>query len=110
MIPYANATLTKIVPLSASDDYEDVATEGTPRWESTVGVYVIDERVELQSGDAVNEVIQTRVEVPWRVGKLIERGDRLTYTDENGDVQERAAGTLTSTVLAGRVRVLLEDQ
>jgi hypothetical protein len=108
MIPYANATLTAITPVASSADYDQLATDGTPRWTGELGIYVVEERREVLGADREDEVLQTRVEIPYAIGRLAERGDTLTYTYENA-IARRVAATITRAQLVGRVRVLLED-
>lgn len=116
MIPYVNATLTAITPTGASADYDQPAAGGTPRWTGSLGIYVAEETLEelasvtarAVAGDRLDEILRTRLEIPYNIGQLVERGDTLTYTYEGGEVQ-RVAGTITHAPLVGRVRVLLRD-
>lgn len=109
MIPYMNATLTAVTPAATSDDYDHASTYGAARWTGSVGVYVAEERVEELSAGRQDEVLQTRLEMPYTgPGVLVERGDKLTYTLD-GETVNRFAGTITRAPLMGRVRVLLVD-
>jgi hypothetical protein len=108
MIPYTNGTLTAVTSVGTSADYDDEPTPGTVRWTGSLGIYVAEQDVETLSQDRVDEVIQTRLEIPYNIGKLVRRGDTLTYTYENEQVQ-RVAGTITHAPLVGRVRVLPEN-
>jgi hypothetical protein len=116
MIPYVNATLTAITPVGTSADYDTPATDGTPRWTGTLGIYVAEEVVETIAtpsatsavSNRIDEILQTRLELPYTVGRLVKRGDTLTYTYEGAAVT-RTAGTLSHAPLVGRVRVLLEN-
>jgi hypothetical protein len=107
-IPFSNAALTKITSVGSGDDYDQPASTGTDRWTGSVGIYVAEEIVEVLGNERVDEVKQTRLEIPYAVGQLIVRGDTLTYTYEGAQVP-RVAGTISRAQLIGRVRVLLED-
>lgn len=107
-IPYVNATLTAIIPPASSDDYDTPGTSGAARWTGEQGVYVAEELVEDQTGDRVDELVQTRVEIPWPLGRLVNRGDVLTYTYEDGE-RTRKARNIIHAPIVGRVRVTLED-
>jgi hypothetical protein len=108
VIPFRNGTLSSIAPVGTSADYDTPAAPGAPRWEGEEGIYVAEEIVEVLSPGKVDEVLQTRLEIPHFVGRLVHRDDLLTYTYENVTVT-RTAGTITHAPLVGRVRVLLED-
>lgn len=108
MIPYVNATLTAIAPVGTSADYDTPATAGTARWTGSEGIYVAEEIVETLSPGKVDEVKQTRLEIPYTTGRLVQRGDRVTYTYEDAPVT-RVAGTIAHAPLVGRVRVLVEN-
>lgn len=108
MIPYRNASLTAITAVGTSPDYDDPGTAGTVRWTGAEGIYVAEEIVETLSPGRVDEVKQTRIEIPYSTGSLVQRGDTLTYTYEGASTQ-RKAGTITHAPLVGRVRVLVEN-
>lgn len=108
MLPYVNATLTAVTAVGTSADYDTPAAPGLARWTGSEGIYVAEEIVETLSPGKVDEVKQTRIEIPYTIGKLVERGDTLTYTYEDAPVA-RVAGTITHAPLVGRVRVLLEN-
>lgn len=116
MIPYRNATLTAITPVGASADYDQPASGGIPRWTGRLDIYVADEVKEIIGtasagavvADRIDEIVQTRVEIPYNIGRLVQRGDTITYTYEGRSVT-RTAGTITHASLVGRVRILLED-
>jgi hypothetical protein len=107
-IPYVNASLTAITAVGTSPDYDDPGSPGTARWTGAQGVYVAEEVIETLSPGRVDEVKQTRIEIPYLIGKLVQRGDTLTYTYESAS-QQRKAGTITHAPLVGRVRVLVEN-
>lgn len=109
MIPYVNAALTKITAIGTSDDYDDAATSGADRWTGSVGIYVDDTRGQVISPQRIDEIDQTRLEIPWTVGRLVQRGDTLTYTYQ-GATETGVAGTLSGDQLVGRRRVLLENR
>lgn len=108
MLPYTNATLTAITPVGTSTDYDTPASAGTPRWTGTLAIYIAEEIIETLSPGKVDEVKQTRIEIPYDTGKLVHRGDTLTYTYEAGTVA-RIAGTISHAPLVGRVRILVEN-
>lgn len=109
MIPWTNATLTAIRQPGTSPDWDQAASGLVTRWSGDLAVYVADEIREDQTGLSVDELLVTRVEVPWQYGRLIERGDTLEYTDETGTARVRQAETITGSRLVGRVRVLLRN-
>lgn len=108
MIPYANATLTAITPQGTTADYDTPASPGAPRWEGELRIYVAEERRDDLGAETEDEIIITRLEIPHAVGRLVVRGDTLSYTFEGAE-QERSAATISRAPLVGRVRVLLED-
>lgn len=107
-IPYVNATLTAITPPGSSDDYDTPGSTGAARWTGASGVYIAEELIEDQTGDRVDELVQTRVEIPWPVGQLVKRGDTLTYEYED-QARQRVARNIIHAPIVGRVRVTLED-
>jgi hypothetical protein len=109
MIPYRNATLTKITAVGSSDDYDDPAVAGADRWTGSEGIYVDDTRGQILAPGRIDEIEQTRVEIPYAIGKLVQRGDTLTFTF-NGTSQTGIAADLSGDPLVGRRRVLLEDR
>lgn len=108
MIPFTNAALTAIRRGGTAEDYDQPATSGAARWTGNLGVYVAEELRQLETAGDIDEVILTRVEIPYQVGALVARGDTLTYTYE-GASQTRTARNLVRAELVGRVRVTLED-
>lgn len=108
-IPYSNGTLTGITAVGVSDDYDTAATTGTSRWAGSEPVYVAEEILEELTDGRVDQVQRTRLEIPYRTGKLVKRGDTLTFTFESA-TQTGVAGTLNRAPLVGRVKVLLEDR
>lgn len=116
MLPYTNATLTAVTGVGMSADYDTPASSGTTRWTGSAGIYVAEEIVEAISpptatsstSNRIDEIKQTRLELPYDVGKVVVRGDTLTYTYEGASVS-RVAGTISHAALVGRVRVLLEN-
>jgi hypothetical protein len=116
MIPYANATLTEILQPGNAPDWDTAAGAGIARWSGTLGVYVADEVIEqeraatLAAGGQVTGLVKTRVEIPWSVGRLVQRGDTLRWThNETGVSWTRVVEDITGTRLIDRVRVLVED-
>lgn len=109
MIPYTNASLTAITAVGTSPDYDNPGSPGTARWTGSQGIYVVEEPVETLSPGRVDEVVQTRLEIPWSVGSLVRRGDTLTFTFK-GAQETGIAGTVTGDQLLGRRRVLLENR
>lgn len=109
MIPYVNATLTKITAVGTHADYDTPATAGTDRWAGTLGIYVDDSRGQILAPGRIDEIEQTRVEIPYQIGKLVQRGDTLTFT-YNSQAQTGVAADLSGDPLVGRRRVLLEDR
>jgi hypothetical protein len=107
-LPYVNAQLTAITAVGVSPDYDDPGSAGTARWTGAQGVYVAEEIIETLSPGRVDEVKQTRLELPYTIGKLVQRGDTLSYVYE-GMATSRKAGTITHAPLVGRVRVLAEN-
>jgi hypothetical protein len=108
VLPYVNADLTAIHGVGTTADFDIPAAPGPTRWEGSLGIYVAEERAEVLSAEQQDEIIRTRLEIPYDIGRLVERGDTLTYTYEGAPV-ERLAGTITRAQLVGRVRVDLED-
>lgn len=108
MLPFVNATLTAITAPGTSADYDTPAAAGAARWTGSTGVYVAEELIEVQSPGKVDEVVRTRVELPYDVGRFVERGDVLAYTYEDAP-HERVARNITHAKLVGRIRVTLED-
>lgn len=109
MIPYTNASLTAITSPGNAPDYDQPGTAGAARWTGTRGIYVAEDLHEIESPGRVDEIIKTRLEVPYDIGKLVQRGDTLTYTFE-GASRTRTAQDLLHAPLVGRVRVLVVDQ
>jgi hypothetical protein len=108
VLPYTNAILTAITAVGTSPDYDDPGSAGTARWTGSEGVYVAEEIIETLSPGRVDEVKQTRIEIPYDIGKLVQRGDTLAYVYE-GSATSRKAGTITHAPLVGRVRILVEN-
>lgn len=106
---YANGQLTKITATGTTDDYDVPGAPGTDRWTGSVGITVRERLLEAISPGRVDEVKETRLELPYDVGKLVARGDTLTFTYEDTE-QTATAGTLIRAQLTGRVRVVLEDR
>jgi hypothetical protein len=110
MIPYANVTLTEIDQPGSAPNYDEPGTAGTPRGTGSLGCYVADQVVEVESAGRVDELVKTRIEIPWAVGSLVQRGDTLRWTHrETGVAWTRVAEDVSGTRLVGRVRILLED-
>lgn len=107
-IPYSNAQLVSVEPVAASADYEAEAATGSSRWSGRSGIYVAEKAVEILGEGSIDEVMQTRLAVPHEIGRLIQRGDQLTYIIDAQSVT-RTAGTITQSPLVGRTSVLLED-
>lgn len=107
-VVYANAMLTEITAVGSSDDYDQAAAPGAARWTGGVGITVRERLVEVLSADRVDELKETHLELPYAVGRLVVRGDTLTYIWEDATVA-RAAGSIIHAKLAGRVRVSLEN-
>ena len=108
MLPFTNGVLTAITPPGTSADYDTPAEPGAPRWEGELAIYIAEERRDVLVAGSLDEVIETRLEIPYKIGRLIERRDTLSYTFEGAELH-REAGTITRAQLVGRVRVLLED-
>ena len=108
MIPYTNATLTSITPVGTSADYDTPAAAGTPRWTGNLPVYVAEELQETDQAVKVDELVHTRLEIPYSVGRLIARGDTLTFTYEDASHQ-RVARDIIRAQLVDRVRVILQE-
>lgn len=81
MIPdLDNAVLTKIEGGGTSEDWDSPAGADTTRWTGTASAY-LDEKILTQvNGNALDEVKQTRLVVPLTQGKMVYRGDTITYT------------------------------
>lgn len=108
MLPATNATLTAIRPVEASEDgdYDDASEDA---WTGELGIWVSEEEAESADGETVDELIQTRLEIPYAVGKQVTRGDVLAYTFD-GTAFERRASTIMRASLVGRVKVLVTDK
>jgi hypothetical protein len=109
VIPYVNATLTAITPPGASADYDQPATAGTARWTGTAAIYIAEELLQIETPGRLDEIVRARVEIPYNVGRLVQRGDTLAFTYENS-AQTGVAANIIHASLVGRVRVLLEDR
>jgi hypothetical protein len=107
-IPYTNATLTAITGPGVAPDYDDPGSPGTARWTGSLPVYVAEELHEVESAGRVDEIIKTRVEIPYQIGQLVKRGDNIAYTYESAS-HTRIAEDLLRAPLVGRVRVLVQD-
>lgn len=107
MIPYVNATLTAITAPGAGDGYDVDAPAGGQRWAGTVGIYVAEELVQIESPGRLDEVVRTRLEIPYRVGQLVRRGDTLAYELDGVVQQPRTAQNIIASRLTGRVRITL---
>lgn len=107
MIPFCNATLTAVAAGGSAEDYDTPQTSGAPRWTGALGVYVAEELIQVERGGDVDEVVITRLEIPYATGKLVQRGDQLTYTYGSA-AHTRRARNLIRSELVGRVRVTLE--
>jgi hypothetical protein len=107
-LPYVNSTLTAITAPGTTGDYEVPPVPGADRWTGAVGVYVADELIQVESPGRVDEIIKTRLEIPYDVGKLVERGDTVTYQFE-ATSHTRVAQDLLHAPLVGRVRVVVAD-
>jgi hypothetical protein len=109
-----NATLTVIAPGGTAEDYDYDGAAGTARWTGSLGVYVTglhrDDRAEsvtqVEGGGDVTEVVRIRVEIPYEVGRLVQRGDTLTFAFE-GATQQRIVENLVRTPTCGRVRAVV---
>jgi hypothetical protein len=106
VIPFVNGALTAIQQGATAEDYDQPAVTGTARWTGNLGVYVAEELAQTDGLD-VDEIITTRLEIPYQVGRLVQRGDRLVYTYESAS-HTRTARNLIRAELVGRVRVILE--
>lgn len=107
-LPYTNATLTAITSVGTTGDYDTPAAPGANRWAGELPVTVVEKIVEAISPGRVDELKQTRVEIPYDTGQLVRRGDTLTFTYEDASHQRRA-GTILHARLVGRVRIILEE-
>lgn len=112
MIPYRNANLTAVTAPGAAADYDAPGGSGSDRWIGVLGVYFSEDLHEVESAAGVDEIIRTRVEIPYSpAGRLVRRGDTLTYTSlEDGTVRSRVARDVIYSPVVGRVRVLVEDK
>lgn len=117
MIPYRNATLTSIAGGGTIEDFDTPAGSDTPRWQGSLGIYVADEVSEervarsvrqASGGRVVDELVSTRLEIPYDIGRLAQRGDTMTYSFE-GSTHQRAVRDIIRSEAVGRVRVLLVD-
>lgn len=105
---WTNATLTKVTAPGTTDDYDVAGGAGADRWTGSVGVTVRrDPIVETQSGEALNVVRSTRIEIPYDVGRLIQQNDALTYSYED-TTWTRRVDDILRVEKVGRVRVELE--
>lgn len=109
MLPATNAKLTAIRPAEFSEDGDFDGQADDDRWTGQVGVWVAEEQVENADGDTVDELVQTRLEIPYDVGRQIVRGDVLVYDFEDS-THERRAATIVRAALVGRVKVLVSDR
>lgn len=62
---------------------------------------------EVQTPGRVDEVVRTRLEIPYAVGSKVRRGDVLVYVYEDAQ-RERVAEDIVRSEIVGRVRVLVE--
>jgi hypothetical protein len=108
VLPYVNATLSAITAPGTSSDYDTPPVPGAARWTGSLGVYVADELVQVESPGRVDEIIKTRIEIPYTIGQLVKRGDTLAYQFE-ATSHTRIAQDLLHAPLVGRVRVVVAD-
>ncbi|MBA3688474.1 MAG: hypothetical protein H0W81_06570 [Chloroflexi bacterium] len=104
---YVNATLTAITPVATVADFDVAASGGTPRF-SGAAPATLRELIVERDGLDQDELVQTHLEVDYAVGRLVERGDTLTY-DFDGTSHSRVAKDLIRARLVDRVRVLLHN-
>lgn len=105
---YTNATLTAVNAAGTAADFDVPAAAGAARWTGTIGIIVDDSKSTLNTPGRTDEIEQTRLEIPWRVGSLVQQGDSLTYT-YGGVTQTRIAADLSGDPMLNRRRVLLRD-
>ena len=105
MIPYVNGELTKITAPGTGDGYDTDPAPGPDRWTGSAGIYVADALVQLESPGRVDELVRTRLEIPYRVGQIVERGDKLTYSLDGVDQGQRTVENILASRLTGRVRI-----
>jgi hypothetical protein len=105
---YENARLTKITGAGTAANYDEPAGSGADRWTGDVGVTVRQRHVEQLAQGRIDQVDEAHLILPFDVGALVQRGDTLTFTDEEG-AHTRTAGTIVRAKLTGRVRVDLEN-
>lgn len=106
--PFTNAQLTAVNAAGTGDGYDTTPAAGAARWTGTIGIIVDDSRQTLNTPGRTDEIEQTRLEVPWRVGSLVRQGDSLTYT-YGGVTQTRIADDLSGDPMLNRRRVLLRN-
>jgi hypothetical protein len=106
---YTNATLTAINAAGTAADFDVPAAAGAARWTGTIGIIVDDSKSTLNTPGRTDEIEQTRLEIPWRVGSLVQRNDVLTFT-YNGTTQTGVAADLSGEQMMNRRRVLLADR
>lgn len=108
-LPYTNGRLLSITGVGATEDYTDPGDNvGAERWTGNLGITVRQQLLENINGDRIDEIITTSVKLPYAIGRLVRRGDTITYTYD-GDSYTRTAGTIVRAQLTDRVRVTLED-
>lgn len=107
-LPYSNARLVRISGVGNTPDYDDDGAQGSSRWTGDLPVTVRERREELIAGDRVDEIFRTEIKLPYGIGRIVQRGDSLTFTFA-GEQHSRTAGTIVRAELADRVRVILED-
>jgi hypothetical protein len=103
---YTNATLTAVNAAGSGDGSDADPALGAPRWTGTIGIIVDDSRQTLNTPGRTDEIEQTRLEIPWRVGSLVKRGDTLTFTYA-GQTQQRVADNLLGEQMMNRRRIIL---
>lgn len=107
-LPASNATLTAINAPGLSEDYDEPATDGTPRWTGTVDCYVVNKIRTLVGTAGLNRVKTTYLVVPYDIGETVESGDTVVFTLE-GESVSRVVWEIDPAKIAGTTRLHFQD-
>lgn len=116
MIPYKNAVLTAITAVGTTQDYDVPAQPGVDRWTGSEPIYVSETLTDVQSsrvgdpasGQRLDILVATRLEVPYPIGRLAASGDTVTYTYEGAE-RVRLINDILLSPLVNRARLVLAD-
>lgn len=107
-LPASNARLTMILGGGFSEDYDEPATNGTPKWTGDADAYVVDKVRTAVTAAGLARVKTTYVVIPVDLADGIESGDTVTYTI-NGTSVSRVVWEIEAHEIAGTARLHFKD-